>query len=99
MLAAVNALRFAAAAVTAVLAATAALGSCGDNQEFSDCTTPTLGEMGADGGPDPCHCDPPASLNITNCLCLTGTQQWVDAYNACMFVYRGEMDAGAEGGP
>jgi len=98
MLAAVNALRFAAAtaAVTAVLAAATALGSCGNGPQYSNCNTPTLGEVGADGSPDPCHCDPPPSLNITTCLCLSGDQQYVDAYNVCMFDYRGEMDAGTE---
>jgi hypothetical protein len=100
MLAAVNALRLSAVAVTAVLAAAAALGSCGSGQEISVCSTPTRGEPGADGGLDPCHCDPPASLNITTCLCLSGDQQYVDAYNQCILLYQLETeDAGAEGGP
>jgi hypothetical protein len=94
MLATVNALCLAAA--VAILAAAAALGSCGPDQQISVCSTPTLGEKGADGGPDPCHCDPPSSLNITTCPCLSGDQQYVDAYNACIALYQLEVDAGAE---
>lgn len=98
MLAAVKALRFAAAAaaVTALLTAAGALGSCSNGPDYSACFIPTLGETAPDGSPDPCHCDPPPSLNITTCPCLSGTQSFVDAYNECMFVYRGETDAGAE---
>jgi hypothetical protein len=90
-------LRLTAAATTAaVLTAAAVLGaSCGGPNEV-DCTLPTLTEMGVDGGPDPCHCDPPPSLNIVACQCLNGGQSWIDAYNACMTFYRLQMDAGAE---
>ncbi len=89
----------AAIAIATVLAAAAALGSCGTGQvTLSLCTTPTVDEKAADGGPDPCHCDPPPSLDITTCPCLSGSQQYVDAYNACMQLFRLEEDAG-EGGP
>jgi hypothetical protein len=103
MLAAMNALRLSAAAIVvlAVSAAAAALGSCSSGPEItvSICAIPTLDEKGADGSPDPCHCNPPPSLNITTCPCLSGDPQSVDSYNACMTLYRGETDAGAEGGP
>jgi len=89
-----NALRLSAA----VIAVTALLAACGPGQQLSLCLTPTLDEKAADGGPDPCHCDPPASLNITNCACLSGTQQDRDAYLQCITTFREEQDAGA-GGP
>jgi hypothetical protein len=99
MLAAMNALRLSAAvtAVAVILAVAGGLGACGPGELISICTIPTQGEVGADGGPDPCHCDPPASLNITNCGCLTGTQQDLDVFNACMATLREEQDAGEEG--
>jgi hypothetical protein len=93
MLAAMNALRFAAA--IAVLNATALGFSCGP-QESPPCAIPTLNEKAADGGPDPCHCAPPPSLNVLACECLSGDQGFIDAYNACMTLYRGEMDAGVD---
>ncbi len=92
-----NTLRLAAAAL-ALLAApvlvVAAIG-CGDNvDQITDCGAPTLSEKGADGGPDPCHCDPPPSLGIMPCACLQGDQQDIDVYEACMFLFKGEEDGG-----
>jgi hypothetical protein len=90
-----NALRHAAVALifTGLLVA-AAIG-CGDNTiQITACGTPTLSERAADGGPDPCHCDPPPSLGIMACACLLGDQQDIDAYQSCMFLYTGEEDAG-----
>jgi hypothetical protein len=89
-------LRFpAATAVAVVLAAAALLGSSCYGPGIPDCGTPSLGEMATDGGPDPCHCDPPPSLNIQACPCLSGGPP--DEYNACMAIYRVEtMDAGAD---
>jgi hypothetical protein len=96
MLAAVNARRFAAAAAAVVVSAAAMLGSC-SGPEFPACGFPTLDEKAADGGPDPCHCDPPPSLNLQACGCLSATPQDVDVYNGCMVLYRAEMmDAGAD---
>ncbi len=97
-----NALRLAAAALatTSVLIG-AALISCNDVINVSLCNVPTLGETGVDGGPDPCHCDPLPSLNITGCGCLSnpGDQGSIDDFNACMALVRVETDAGGEGGP
>ena len=96
MLAAVNALRFAATAI-AVLTATAVLGSACFGPAVPDCGIPAPTETGTDGGPDPCHCDPPPSLNLGACPCLSGSPGDVDQYNSCMAVYRLEtMDAGAD---
>jgi hypothetical protein len=96
MLAAVNALRFAAAAAAAVVTAAVMLGSCISNQQFPDCGSPSPSETAADGGPDPCHCDPPPSLNLASCFCLSGSSGDADEYNSCMLLYRLEMDAGAD---
>ncbi len=100
MLATMNALRLSAAAmaVAVILAAAGAIGACGPGQTISNCLVPTKTETAADGGPDPCHCDPPPALNITGCACLSGDQGEVDYYNACMATFREEQDAG-EGGP
>ena len=97
MLAAVNAPRFAAATAAAFLAVAAMLGFSCSGPNYPACATPTLTETAADGGPDPCHCDPPPSLNILACECLTGDRGFIDAYNTCMTLYRIEMmDAGAD---
>jgi hypothetical protein len=96
MLAAVNARRFAVAG--AVLAAVATLGFSCSSPLVPDCGFPSLSEKAADGGPDPCHCDPPPSLNLAACPCLSGIPQEVDEYNGCMFIYRGELEAGVDGG-
>jgi hypothetical protein len=93
MLAAVNGLRFAAA--TMALAA-AVLGPSCSGPDMPDCALPTLTETAVDGGPDPCHCAPPPSLNLQACPCLSGDQNYIDAYNACLALYRDEMDAGAD---
>jgi hypothetical protein len=95
----VNALRLpvAAAALTALYAAAVALGACsnGPSITFSVCNTPIVGELGADGGPDPCHCDPPPELNMTTCGCLDGNATDVSLYQACMALYGEETkDAG-----
>jgi len=60
-----------------------------------------LNEKGADGGPDPCHCDPPASSNLGTCGCLSdpNDQSSIAAYQQCMFLYHAEQDAGGDGGP
>jgi hypothetical protein len=83
---------------SSLLAASAGfLGSSCNEPGLPYCNIPTLDEKGADGGPDPCHCDPPPSLNISACLCLSGTQGDVDLYNACMATYWVEvMDAGVD---
>jgi hypothetical protein len=93
MLAAVNGLRLAAAG--GILGVVAALGFSCSWKGVPDCGIPSPSETTADGGPDPCHCDPPPSLNLQACPCLSGTQDDADVYNACMTIYRAEMmDAG-----
>jgi hypothetical protein len=94
MLAAVNARRFAAVAVV-VLGVAAMLGSC-SGPDLPACGFPTLGETAEDGGPDPCHCAPPPSLNLQACPCLNGTPGDADVYRGCMALYRDEMDAGVD---
>jgi hypothetical protein len=93
MLPAVNGLRL---AVAVVALAAAILGASCSGPNYPDCAIPTLSETAADGGADPCHCDPPPSLNLVACGCLSGSQPAIDAYNACMFLYRGMIDAGAD---
>ncbi len=99
-----NALRLSAvvAALTAIFSAAAALGACsnGPSITFSVCDVPLVGEVGADGGPDPCHCDPPPELNMTTCPCLSGNATDKSLYEACMLTYQQEIaDAGDAGGP
>jgi hypothetical protein len=88
-----RALRFAVAAAAATVLAAAVLSASCNGPEYSDCAIPTLGETAADGGPDPCHCDPPPSLNILACPCLQGD---TDVYNACLVTYWAELDAGLD---
>jgi hypothetical protein len=94
-----NALRLSGAALvaTVLLAAAAALGlnACGpEGTSAWLCNVPIRDELGADGGPDPCHCNPPGGMG---CPCTTpGDGQ--DGYFLCMHAL--EDDAGAgEGGP
>jgi hypothetical protein len=95
MLPLMNARRFAAA--VAVVLSAALVGSSCTGPAIPDCGFPTLSETAADGGPDPCHCDPPPSLDIQACPCFSGQQGDVDLYNGCMALYRTEMmDAGAD---
>jgi hypothetical protein len=92
-----NALRLPAAAVAAaVLTVAVVLGASCSGPVLPDCGIPSPWETAADGGPDPCHCDPPPSLNWQACLCLSGTKEDVDVYNACMVTYRAEIDAGGQ---
>ncbi len=95
MLAAVNALRLWAAAAVAFASAPALLGSSCSGPAIPDCNIPSPSETAADGGPDPCHCAPPPSLNIAACPCLSGSPGDVDIYNACMATYRVEMMDGS----
>jgi hypothetical protein len=96
-----NALRLAAVATAAALITAAVVGACNDVINITDCAVPTLDEKGADGGVDPCHCDPSPSLNIMACGCLSDPtdQQSIDDYENCIFSFHGEEDAGGEGGP
>jgi hypothetical protein len=97
-----NALRLAAASIAAAALLVAAVLGCGNNTiTLTECAVPTLDEKAADGGPDPCHCDPPPSLNITSCNCLSDPNdpQSIDNYNVCILLYRQEQDAGGDGGP
>ncbi len=93
-------LRFAVALVATfapLVAAVLGAGACNDNVvNFTVCSTPTVNEKGADGGPDPCHCDPPPSSNVMACGCLSdpGDQAAIDDYNECMVVFHAEQDAG-----
>jgi hypothetical protein len=97
MLAVMNALRLAGAAMVAMLTAATLLGSSCSSPNPPACGFPTPGETAADGGPDPCHCDPPPALDLGACACLSGTPQDIAVYNGCIALYRLEMmDAGAD---
>ena len=92
-----NALRLPAAAAAAAILTAAVLGSSCYGPTIPDCGTPSPGETGTNGAPDPCHCAPPPSLNLGACPCLSGTPGEVDLYNVCLALYRLEtMDAGAD---
>lgn len=94
-------LRFAAAAAVATAALVAAALGCGDNYVvLPDCDSPTLNGKGADGGPDPCHCDPPPSSNTAACGCLSDPtdQEAIDEYNTCTLLFHEEIEAGFGGG-
>jgi hypothetical protein len=95
MLVAVNWLRLAASAAAATLGTALLIVAC-SSPNTPACGFPTLGETAEDGGPDPCHCDPPPSLDLGACPCLSGNSQDVAVYNGCMALYRLEMDAGAD---
>ncbi len=96
-----NALRLAAisVALTALLVMVA-LGCGNDVLQFTDCGTLPWDEKAADGGSDPCHCDPPPSLGIMGCACLSDpeNQQAIDDYGSCEVLYRAQVDA-SDGGP
>jgi hypothetical protein len=79
--------------LAASAAAVAVLGTSCFPGSSPDCAIPTLKEKGADGGPDPCHCDPPPSLNMQACPC---DQSDIDVFNACLVTYWAEIDAGLE---
>ena len=99
MLAAVNALRLWAAAAVAFAFAPALLGSSCSGPAIPDCAIPSPGETAVDGGPDPCHCDPPPSLNVQACPCTSGNPAQMDIYESCLATYWVEinaMDAGAD---
>jgi hypothetical protein len=93
MLTPMSALRLSCAvvAVVAVLAAAVALDACGQPTEVYQCNFPTLGELGADGGADPCHCNIPG--DSISCPCKTPSGQ--ADFQECMSLL---ADAG-EGGP
>jgi hypothetical protein len=93
-----NALRLSLASIaaTSLLVAAAALNACQSPDAYI-CSIPTPGEVGADGGSDPCHCNVPDG---TSCACTTpGNGQLF--YQQCMTTLTSELDAGsdAEGGP
>ena len=70
---------------------------CGEDVlTFTVCGTPTLTEKAADGGPDPCHCDPPASLGIMSCGCRSdpADQQAIDDCPAGTALVHVEEDGG-----
>ena len=87
--------------VAFVVLVAAAAGACNNVLMLAACNVPTLDEKGADGGPDPCHCDPPASSGVEACGCLSDPtdQSAIDDYEACLVTLRGEQDAGDDGGP
>jgi hypothetical protein len=96
-----HALRLAAAATVATAAlVAAAIGSCDNVINLYDCGAPGLSETGADGGPDPCHCDPPPSSSYEACGCLSDPtdQTSIDQYNACILLLHEELEAGVDGG-
>jgi hypothetical protein len=97
MLPAVSALRLPLAAALVATLLPALLGSSCEQQAIPDCGIPSASETTPDGSPDPCHCDPPASLNVQACPCLSGDSAQVDIYKSCMATYWVEvMDAGGD---
>jgi hypothetical protein len=101
MLRRMHALRLAAAATVATAALVAAsLGSCGNLPNLYNCAAPVLNETGADGGPDPCHCDPPPSSSYAACGCLSDPtdQTSISEFNECVLVFHEEVEAGVGGG-
>ncbi len=89
-------LRLLAAVVAGSILLAAAIVACNTVGTFTDCGSPNLDEKGVDGGPDPCHCDPPASLNIMACPCLSNPsdQTSIDEYNSCIVLFPAEQDGG-----
>jgi hypothetical protein len=95
---AVPALRLPLAAALVAAMLPALFGASCDGPAIPYCNIPSPSETSPDGAPDPCHCDPPPSLNIAACPCLSGSPGDVDIYKACMATYQVEiMDAGAGG--
>ena len=96
-----HALRLAAAAtVAAATLAAAVLGACDNVLEVYNCAAPVVNETGADGGPDPCHCDPPPSSDLQACGCLSDPTDTVSIseYDECILVFHEEVEAGVDGG-
>jgi hypothetical protein len=101
MLRRMHALRLAVAATAATAAlVAAALGACAPVPNYYDCAAPSLSETGADGGPDPCHCDPSPSSIYQACGCLSDPtdQTSIDEFNECTLVFHEEVEAGVGGG-
>lgn len=96
-----HALRLAAAATVATAAlVTVSLGACDNITEVYNCAAPLVNETGANGGPDPCHCDPPPSSSYEACGCLSDPtdQTSISEYDECILVFREEVEAGVGGG-
>jgi hypothetical protein len=95
-----------ALAVSSLLAMAWALGAgaCSAPQAvIPNCFVPNLTELGADGRPDPCHCNIAPPYADSSCPC-TGNQLFaegltgVQVYQVCMSMVPDAGDA-AEGGP
>jgi hypothetical protein len=82
-----TALRLASAAA---LAAAVAFAACGNSAPDYDCTIPIPGELGADGGPDPCHCNIPDTLSCHCTLPGVGVAQ----FQQCAAALAASEDAG-----
>jgi hypothetical protein len=73
-----------AALATASVLIAAGLGACSTAPlVIWQCDAPLPDEKGVDGGPDPCHCDPPPP-NDLGCECLHGTSEGALIYQLCM---------------
>jgi hypothetical protein len=94
-------LRVAAVVTIACALVAAALGACDPALNYYACSAPVVDERGADGGPDPCHCDPPPSSDYYACGCLSDPtdQTSISEYDECILVFHEELEAGVDGGP
>ena len=98
-----------ALAVSSLLATAWALGvgACSDPSTLIDpnCLVPTPTETGADGGPDPCHCNLPGEFAASSCLCTSNEPSgvngltWAQTYHLCMDQLPPDAGDAAEGGP
>jgi hypothetical protein len=97
-----------ALALSSLLAVAFALGASTCNLQpliyVPNCFVPQLDQVGADGGPDPCHCNVPPPEQGSSCLC-TSTQvvqnglTGIQVFNECMSLLPDDAGDAAEGGP
>lgn len=91
----------AAISLGALLAAAAAalgIAACGPGPQIYSCSIPAIGELGADGGPDPCHCN--VGDDGTSCNC-TSPGDGMLFFQQCIYTLSmyDAGDGGLEGGP
>ena len=86
-------LRAAAVALAVSLLVVVGGPGCGPStyDTIEHCLTPTIGEKGADGGPDPCHCNVPPPNEADSCQCTSNqyvagltTTTWAQLTQACL---------------
>lgn len=94
----------------AALAWAVSVGGCSSSPVLFDpnCFVPSVGAHGADGGPDPCHCNEPPPYAGDSCPCTStaifpGTEETgQEVFTQCMALIpadAGAVDDAAEGGP